>query len=515
MSRKILSFILIPVVMIGVWVYTAFQFQAVVMNKIIPKLNNSEFGITTNTDAIEINKFFFRVHLKDTVLFAGNDLIKTTIGNMHISYNPFHSEYALVLDKNANIVMGTGKYAHNITAKRFVIISNKELVKGNPYSLQISLEVNDLKATSTLNGEQLLAKADNVDIDLTTEEDDDDMLTVGLSITEGGVRVESQMMEYMEDVVDHFMSQSSLLKKTDFEKKLVKLVHKYNAQIMDVLGDINTNYEYNLALKKETWQDVFLAATKQKSFEEVFSKFDFIKDAYSLDATEETGNELFSIKSTFNAVNDSGEVKVDGSIDSNSTLNNQQKEKLSLATQDLFAGLFKQFEFLSVNAGSVSGEDFKALSNRLVGVNNVVLGFSGSYKAENSQIKHNLNIKLGDFEFAASGETADNKHSGKFAITTPELFTSGLIELYGDLKPMLAKVDLDTQYVQGMADNIKNNGKDFISVFNKNTNANEKSETDLLIDLTTFDFKINDHSISELLKDSRAEKFLNSIPVSN
>lgn len=515
MSRKILSFMLIPAVMIGVWVYTAFQFQAVVMNKIIPSLNNQEFGMTTNTDAIEINKFFFRVHLKDTVLFAGNDLMKTTIGNMHISYNPFHSEYALVLDKNANIVMGTGKYAHNITAKRFVIISNKELVQGNPYGLQISLEAKDVKATSTLNGEQLLAKADNVEIDLTTEEDDDDMLTVSLSMTEGGVRVESQMMEYTEAVVDHFMSQSSALKKTDLEKKLGKLVRKYNAQMMDVLGDINTNCEYNLTLKKNTWQDIFLAATKQKSFEEVFSKFDFIKDTYNLEAREEMGNESFATKVTFNAVNDGSEVKVDGSIDSNSTLNNQQKEKLSLPSQEVLAGIFKQFEFLSADVGSVSGEDFKALSNRLMEVNNVVLGFSVSYKAENSEIKHDLNIKLGEFEFSASGETVDNKHGGKLAITTPELLTNGLVELYGDLKPMLAKVNLDTEYVQGMADNIKNNGKDFISVFNKNTNANEKSETDLLIDLTTFDFKINDQAISELLKDPRVEKFLNSIPVSN
>lgn len=512
MSKKILSLMLIPIAMIGAWIYTAFQFQAVVMNNIIPKLNNSEFGITTNTDAIEINKFFFRVHLKDTVLFAGNDLMKTTINNMHISYNPFHSEYALVLDKDAKIVMGTGKYAHNIAAKRLVIVSNKELIQGNPYNLQIWLEAKDLTAKSTLNDEQLLAKADNVEIDLTTEQDDDDMLTVSLSITEGGVRVESQMMEYTEAVVDYFTSQSPALKKTDFEKKLMKLVYKYNAQMMDVLGDINTNYKYNLTLNKNTWQDIFLAATRQKTFEEVFGKFDFIKDAYSLDATEETGNELFAIKSTFNAVNDDGEIKVDGKIDSSCNFNAEQKDKLSLATQDLFAGLIKQFEFLNANNGAVSGKDFKALSTRLIGVNNVVLDFSGSYKAENSEIKHNLGVKLDGFEFSASGETVDNKHSGKFAVNTPELLTSGLIELYGDLKPVLAKLDLDTQYVQGIADNIKNNGKDFISVFNKNANANEKSETDLLIDLTTFDFKINDRAISELLKDPRAEKFLNSVP---
>ena len=51
-------------------------------------------------------------------------------------------------------------------------------------------------------------------------------------------------------------------------------------------------------------------------------------------------NELFAIKSTFNAVNDSGEIKVDGNIDSSCNFNAEQKEKLSLATQDLFAARY-------------------------------------------------------------------------------------------------------------------------------------------------------------------------------
>ena len=92
---------------------------------------------------------------------------------------------------------------------------------------------------------------------------------------------------------------------------------------------------------------------------------------------------------------------------------------------------------------------------------------------------------------------------------------SGISDLYdGGVKLLLQRENIDTNNVNLIVENIKNNGIGFLSAFDKKDSLKEEDnfESNISFNLENFEFKINGKGILDLLTDERVVKFMKEMP---
>ena len=94
-------------------------------------------------------------------------------------------------------------------------------------------------------------------------------------------------------------------------------------------------------------------------------------------------------------------------------------------------------------------------------------------------------------------------------------FVPKLTGLYdGGIKLLVQKNGTDTNNVTLIVENIKNNGMELLSAFDKKDSLKEDDnfESNVSFNLGNLEFKVNDKGILDLLTDERVVKFLKNMP---
>lgn len=128
---------------------------------------------------------------------------------------------------------------------------------------------------------------------------------------------------------------------------------------------------------------------------------------------------------------------------------------------------------------------------------------------------HSLEFIIDNLNINSNGSLKEQKYDGNLTLVTPKLLISGISDLYdGGVKLLLQRENIDTNNVNLIVENIKNNGIGFLSAFDKKDSLKEEDnfESNISFNLENFEFKINGKGILDLLTDERVVKFMKEMP---
>ena len=103
------------IIIAGAWFYLANNFEKMAKEELLPKIQNNDSVITADLNSVIIEKFRFRLTLKDVTVFPESQYFVTTSDQMVASYNPFTDKITICFN-GEKLSTGSGKIAiHSIS----------------------------------------------------------------------------------------------------------------------------------------------------------------------------------------------------------------------------------------------------------------------------------------------------------------------------------------------------------------------------------------------------------------
>jgi hypothetical protein len=162
-----------------------------------------------------------------------------------------------------------------------------------------------------------------------------------------------------------------------------------------------------------------------------------------------------------------------------------------------------------------SQQDIKGLLDKYLDTKKINLLFNINYDVTSRNANHSLEFIIDNLNINSNGSLKEQKYDGNLTLVTPKLLISGISDLYdGGVKLLLQRENIDTNNVNLIVENIKNNGIGFLSAFDKKDSLKEEDnfESNISFNLENFEFKINGKGILDLLTDERVVKFMKEMP---
>lgn len=507
--RKIsITLLLLAVSSVLAWVYFANKFEQIAKNEILPKIKDNEHIISANTDLAIIEKFKFKITLKDVTIFPKSDIFKTFSEQVDLCYNPFNDKI-IVSHGNGKLKTGSGRTEVYTVAEGYKIEFNRSLLN-NEFE-DINVVISSGEGTVYLASDNsLISHSKKSHISLISKLDKESFYNIGLKLNMAGAESnpDSKYTKYvMEDVV----SQLAYTKEqNDINKRLEKFVEKFTecyAKILNKSGPIDYASEFSLKLEKKHIDNVVAAIRGEIEPNELYKNFSFTRDNYSLSLKENYGNAHIHDSIEYKVAGDGRTVKLDVQALLTKDYTDEQKKDISELLLEFVNSMASQ------SNQSFTQADLKGLFDKYLDTKKTNFLFKFDYDIASNNLNHSAELKVDNFEINANGALKDQKYEGDFKLATPKILISTISDLYdGGIKSLLEKNGVDVNNTNLIVEDIKNNGMEFLAAFDKKNALKEDESFESSLSLQELEFRVNDKGILRVLTDERVVKFLKAMP---
>jgi len=128
---------LLLIVIAGIWMYLANEFEKIANEDLLPKIHNNDTLIKVDLDAVAIEKFKFRITFKDVTILPNTPDLRVSVDKIITSYNPFTDKITLCVDSD-KLSMGTANTAIYIPSPNQTLTFNRSILINNFKDMDLS-----------------------------------------------------------------------------------------------------------------------------------------------------------------------------------------------------------------------------------------------------------------------------------------------------------------------------------------------------------------------------------------
>ncbi len=486
------------------WVYLATKFEQIAKDEILPRIKGSEYIVNADTDSAIIEKFKFKITLKDVTIFPKSKSLKMFSDQVVACYNPFNDKIVarFISDKFKS---GSGKTEIYFTAQDKKVEFNRPLLSNKFEDINILISSGEAKAYFASDNSQI-SHLKKSNISLISKLDKDGFYNADLKLDIDGIESspESKYFKYMfEELVPNLAQEQNNLDKR-FEK-----IEEYYGKILNKLGPIDYNSESSLKLDKKHVENIVAALKGELEPIEIYKNFSFTSDNYLLAIKESYGNSYTLDSFNYKLAGNGNTVTSDLNMLLTKSYTDTQKKDIAGLLLELANSITSQTN------QTFSSEDLKGLLDKYLDTKKINFSFNIDYDVTSRNANHSLEFIIDNFNINSDGSIKEQKYNGNFKLVTPKILISGISDLYeGGVKLLIQRENIDTNNINLVVENIKNNGMEFLSAFDKKDSLKEEDnfESSASFNLENFEFKVNGKGILDLLTDERVVKFLKEMP---
>ena len=513
MKKLRLLIITILLIAAGGWFYLANKFEQIVENDIISKLNHENSLITADLDSLLIEKFKFKVTLKDVVILPNVPHLRLVSDQVIMTYNP--------LADRLSAKFGGKKLTGGKDKTEFYIPSPDEVIEFNRGLLQKSYDTIDIVIKSQepsiyfASNDQFITRANMAKASFSSKLGKDGMYDIkfALEADKMDINPESKYMLFVLDSMFPELANNDSLSDAHLD------LYNYYFQVANKTGPTNYNTAYSARIGKTHMDNFVSVLNGEKELTDVVKEFSFTTDHYSLSGQESFKNAAINDYSTFYIAGDAVNIKGDFDLSMNRDFNEDQQQKVMKVIQDVLLKTANNFLGEAKETANLSSNDFSLLANDFIDLKQASLSFSANYNIESSDIDQALKLNVGEFSAQLNGSVNDKIYEGKAVISTPRNLIDGITNIhFKDIKPLLAKAYPENpKFIvdqNQIITNVKENGLSALSTFHENEELKEGDSLviNLMLNPSKFDFQINGNDVFDILTDKRVVKFLNDMP---
>lgn len=518
---KKLGFIaaILLVIIAGVWFYLANNFEKMAKEELLPKIQDNDSIITANLDSVMIEKFRFRLTLKDVTIFPESQYFVTSSDQMAVSYNPFTDKITICFN-GEKLSTGSGKTAIYIPSPNQRINFNKSLLKH---------ELDDINITMTSKDSSMYFSEDNKLISSTTGSnfnfssrlDSDDMYYIDLSFNANDMDINPDS-KYFEYLLKSFLPKD-IQNNINLDDNSFSFTNYYY-KMTEKTGPVSYSTKYSIKLGKDHVQGILDSLKGKKEFSDIYKEFSFTEENYSISIKENVNNTMLKDSAILYFAGDGSKINANMDMSFNRNYTDEQKKAITTITKDFLYELMKALAADDKSSFkidfNIEADDLMPVSTLLTNIEKQHLAFNVVYDITSTNFDHSLKIGLNNFTTKLTGAKEDKVYSADINISTPMILVDGVTNFYNTgIRPLLAKNMLKDNAAgikafDQIMKNIKDNGFNALAAFH---NSEELKENDTLISSIIFNpqgfnLKINDKNFFKLLADERIVKFLQDMP---
>lgn len=506
------------VIIAGAWFYLANNFDKMFREELLPKIQDNDSIITANLDSFMIEKFRFRLTLKDVTIFPESQSFVTSSDQMAISYNPFTDKITICVN-GEKLSNGLGKTAIYTLFPNWKISFNKSLLKHELDDINITMTSKD-SSTYLSEDNKLIFSTTNSNFNFSSRLDSDDMYYIDFSFNanEIGINPDSKYFEYLlKSLLPKDIQNNMNLDDNNFS------FTNYYYKMTEKTGPVNYSTKYSIKLSKDHIQDILNLLKGKKRFSDIYEEFNFTEENYSISMKENIGNSAMKDLGFFYCACDGSKINANMDITFSRYYTDEQKEQTTTITNDFLYELMKvlaEHDKSSFKIDfNIEADDLMPVSTLLTNIEKQHLTFNVVYDIASTNFDHSLKIGLNNFTTKLTGSKKDKVYSADINISTPMILVDGVTNFYNTgIRPLLVNNMLKDNAAgikafDQIMKNIKDNGFNALAALH---NSEELKENDTLISSITFNpqgfnLKINDKNFFKLLTDERIVKFLQNM----
>lgn len=488
-------------VSIVAWVYLATKFEQIAKNEILPRIKSGEYIVSADTDSAIIEKFKFRITLKDVTLFPKSKALKIFSNQIVACYNPFNDKIVakFVSDKFKS---GSGKTEIYFTAQDKKVEFNRPLLNNNFEDINIHVSTGESKAYFASDHSEI-SHLKKSNMSLVSKLDKDGFYNADLKLSINGIE-SSPGSKYAKYMLEELLP--NLAQEKNSHEKRYEKIEEYYGKIVNKLGPIDYNSDSSIKLGQKHVENIVAALNGELDPVELYKSFSFTSDNYLFSIKETYGNAYTHDSLSYMLAGNGKTVTSDLNMLLTKNYSDEQKKDIGELLLE-FANSMTSQNFLP--------EDLKGLTDKYLNTKKINLLFNISYDVESHNANHSLEFKIDNLAINSDGSLKEHKYDGNFKLATPKLLISGISDLYdGGIKLLMQRKNADISNINLVIEDIKNNGMELLSAFDKKDSLKDEDnfESSFSFNLENFEFKVNGKGLIDLLTDERVVKFLKDIP---
>jgi hypothetical protein len=508
--KKITSLIaILLLVIIGAWVYAANKFEQFATEQFLPMIKQENEIITADSDSVVVEKFKFRIKLQNASIFPKSENFAIKTASITVCYNPITDKIKLSFDSD-KISIGTGDNEIYILSKEQIIKFNRPLIEKNFDNIDITFSAKN-PVTYLAKNDTLIASAES-SCSKVTSELKNNTYSINITTTNDQLRINPEA-RYSKSILDEFAANSELAKINNSNYL------QYYYDIMSKTGPADVEGKYSLQINDERLKAILSALFSGKDNPQlIFESFiKLMEENYSVSANESLVNKALDHSWSLDVKNDNGKITTDLKLSCLNNYTDEQKQEINNLTKGFLVQTLSNMDF------NVSEEDVLSLSGNISDMKKLKLALNIAHDVKSDNSDNSLKLEINDFSTELKGEVKDKIYHLNAKIDTPSLLIYGMTKIHDEsLKPIFAKSQ-DKDLLKGsifldqIMQDVKENGFEAISVFHKKDNLGENDtlQSDIIINLQNFEFKVNNKGMLDILTDEKIIKFLQGMPREN
>ena len=496
------------------WYYLANKFEEIARNEIFTKIKDNESLITADTNSAIIEKYKFKIFLKDVTLFPKSDLLKTSADNVEITYHP--------LNDKITIELPDGKFKSEAKDQELYVIAQD-------FKLEFSRSIlNDKEdgniaiqtgpsATHWAKDNSIISRSKKLSANIARKLDQDGYYDFAINLNEDGSEfiLNSQ---YIKSILETAATSGNSEKEIAASKIVAKLVGfiEYYNDVYNKTGPMDVSIDGHLKLLKKNVDNIIAVAKGEMDYYLAVTAFVVGMEDAIFTLKHANKNSNLSQTVTYNFIIGKGKLNLGLDLLASSNYTEGQKADISNATNKLIMGYLNddnRFEPL------VDQGDLKAIVDGYLDIKETKLALNFDCDLNSKICNHDTGLKLDNFAVDSKGSVENTKYNGELKISTPKLLINTFSSLYNDsikriLEKYKAKEDFDANNISLIVDNFKNNGMGFLAAFDKKDSLKDDDafEANINYNHDKLEFKINYKGILHFITDQRVVDFLKEMP---
>lgn len=507
MIKKRLSIILFVlfIIFLGAWYYSANKFEKMAKELLLSDdAKISEF-VEYKKDDVVIEKFKFKVLLKDIHIKQYLGYIDVVSDQAQICYSPISSKISVHFNGN-KLLQTIDDISVYIPSPDYKVILKGSILNGKFDNAQINAI--ELKSSCYLQeNDEFMLKSDSAKTDLVTKLVDGVYRISLKTKVEGFVsNTELDYFKLIPEKLRHFLN---INKNSDNASPL--LLKKYRKALMSNTGPIDSTGNFDISISENLVNQIIDLVKGRGDISFLMDKEFWKNEKFSLfsEVTLHNNSIEESVNISFNI--DNGQIDYKIASNDYSKYSNEVKEGLVIASNN----------FLSKNIPNANYEpsDFTGLSNNILDLNSFNFSAEGNFNLSEDKYDSVVNIGINKFKTEFKIANSPNNLVFEAKINNPKLLIDSAVNLYDDgIKSLLAKNNNaeQLQNAELIVSSLRNNGFDAIAVFHSGETLSEGDEFLLKADITPpFSAKVNGKNFLSIITDQRVQKFMKEMIAPN
>ncbi len=514
--KKLGSIIIaILLIVVGGWFYLANEFEKMVTEEIIPKIERNDSAITADLDSLLIEKFKFRLTLNNVVILPNTPTLKIVSDKMVATYNPIENMISATFNGD-RVTFGTGTTEIYIPTPEQTIKFNRGLLKKSYDNIDIRI-ISKEPSIYFAKDDKFIMKANSSNISISSVLGADNMYDIDFAVNTDKMTINPEST-YMLNLAEILLPATAESKLFEIIKETASSNHYY--RVLNESGESNYNGQYSIRLGKK-YIDSFTRIVMSGNITNNYLKdIDPLHDQYSFVGQESMKNASINDSSEVSIINDGKNIKAHMNLSFNNNFSDEQKEAVAKITQESLVESFNNLVAEQDGSTKFEQENIAQLATELNKPNKIKVSISGDYNIESSDFNQSFKLNVNDFFTEITGSAKESVYEGKITVSKPKKLITYLTDFYSNVaRTLLLKVTTEentpTQSDRDqIVKNIKENGFDALSVFHEKDELKEDDNLvmNLMLDPTKFNFELNGENALNILTDERIVKFLKDMP---